>query len=184
MSTWWNSVIPENTKISKNLDTSLLLQILTFFSHSRVCLLWYWWKQLFRDKNSLYIGKSNIYYLANHSSIPSYCRYGMLQIESRRNLLSEEFIYRSSFSNAQHVLYIAPGASADVCNFLGKNWQVFITTEAEHARKTACLLLWRSHTSTVQATEVHAKILFSYVYLLLHSQRQHAATAKAKLKTT
>jgi len=31
----------------------------------------------------------------------------------------------------------------------------------------------RSHTSTVQATEVHAKILFSYVYLLLHSQRQH-----------
>jgi len=38
--------------------------------------------------------------------------------------------------------------------------------------KTARLRLWRSHTSMVQATEVHAKILFWYVYLLLHSKWQ------------
>ena len=46
-------------------------------------------------------------------------------------------------------------------------WQ---TRTQKYRWKTGCLCLWRSHTSTVQATEVHAKILFWYVYLLLHSK--------------
>ena len=44
-----------------------------------------------------------------------------------------------------------------------------ITGSKKYRCKTARLCLWRSHTSTVQATEVHAKILLWYIYLLLHS---------------
>ena len=44
--------------------------------------------------------------------------------------------------------------------------------------QTARLRLWGSHTSTVQATEVHAKILLWYIWLLLHSKWQYKSQAQ------
>ena len=75
---------------------------------------------------------------------------------------------------------IHPQSLQDLCHtkketsFLLTNGNSKISKEDSTAR----LLFWRSHTSTVQVTEIHAKILFWYIYLLLPSKWQHKSQAQ------
>ena len=52
----------------------------------------------------------------------------------------------------------------------------------KYRRKIECLRLWGSPTSTVHATEIHANILFWYIYLLLHSKWLYKSQAQDNWK--